>query len=113
MMLKKPKKKGGGAKKKAKKMLVREQEEEEAEEADDAHDHDDVEVGLLLLSHCSASLMLPQSRGELKKTKLPEPEPELAIDPDDPNLTAPLPRYNAMLAVLRNTLYMYCPLHLP
>lgn len=28
------------------------------------------------------------------------------IDPDDPNLTVPLPRYNAMLAVLRNTLYM-------
>ena len=29
------------------------------------------------------------------------------VDSDDPNLTAPLPRYNAMLAVLRNTLYMY------
>lgn len=27
-------------------------------------------------------------------------------DPDDPNLTRPIPRYNAMLAVLRNTLYM-------
>lgn len=31
----------------------------------------------------------------------------MAIDLDDPNLTVPLPRYNAMLAVLRNTLYMY------
>lgn len=29
------------------------------------------------------------------------------VDPDDPALTAPRPRYNAMLAVLRNTLYMY------
>jgi hypothetical protein len=29
------------------------------------------------------------------------------IDPDDPHLTIPLPRYNAMLVVLRNTLYMY------
>jgi hypothetical protein len=29
------------------------------------------------------------------------------IDPNDPELTVPLPRYNAMLAVLRNTLYMY------
>ncbi|THH30605.1 hypothetical protein EUX98_g3576 [Antrodiella citrinella] len=28
-------------------------------------------------------------------------------DPDDPNLTIPIPRYNAMLAVLRNTLYIY------
>ncbi|KAJ7452441.1 galactose oxidase [Mycena galericulata] len=29
------------------------------------------------------------------------------VDPDDPLLTTPLPRYNAMLAVLRNTLYIY------
>lgn len=28
-------------------------------------------------------------------------------DPDDPNLSTPLPRYNAMLAILRNTLYIY------
>jgi hypothetical protein len=28
-------------------------------------------------------------------------------DPDDPLLTTPMPRYNAMLAVLRNTLYMH------
>jgi hypothetical protein len=28
------------------------------------------------------------------------------VDPSDPNLTIPLVRYNAMLAVLRNTLYM-------
>ncbi len=26
--------------------------------------------------------------------------------PDDPNSTVPIPRYNAMLAVLRSTLYM-------
>jgi hypothetical protein len=32
------------------------------------------------------------------------PNPE--IDRDDPVLTIPLARYNAMLAVLRNTLYM-------
>lgn len=31
------------------------------------------------------------------------------IDSDDPSLTVPLVRYNAMLAVLRNTLYMYVP----
>ncbi|KIP05934.1 hypothetical protein PHLGIDRAFT_517119 [Phlebiopsis gigantea 11061_1 CR5-6] len=29
------------------------------------------------------------------------------LNPDDPNLTVPLPRYNAMSAVLRNTLYIY------
>ena len=35
-----------------------------------------------------------------------EPVPE-ALGADDPLLTIPLPRYNAMLAVLRNTLYMF------
>lgn len=29
------------------------------------------------------------------------------VDLNDPSLTIPLVRYNAMLAVLRNTLYMY------
>ena len=38
---------------------------------------------------------------------VPEPKREDEDDPDDPNLTKPMPRYNAMLAVLRNTLYMY------
>jgi hypothetical protein len=38
---------------------------------------------------------------------VPEPKREDEDDPDDPNLTKPIPRYNAMLAVLRNTLYMY------
>ncbi|KAJ6630788.1 hypothetical protein B0H10DRAFT_1774143 [Mycena sp. CBHHK59/15] len=36
-----------------------------------------------------------------------EPITEIEVDPDDPLLTTPLPRYNAMLAVLRNTLYIY------
>ncbi|KAG6370868.1 galactose oxidase [Boletus reticuloceps] len=35
------------------------------------------------------------------------PKQEDEIDSDDPNLTRPVPRYNAMLAVLRNTLYIY------
>lgn len=35
------------------------------------------------------------------------PELELEQDPDDPLLSTPMPRYNAMLAVLRNTLYMH------
>ncbi|KAJ7594667.1 galactose oxidase [Mycena floridula] len=34
-------------------------------------------------------------------------KPDNELDPDDPNLTIPLPRYNTMLAVLRNTLYLY------
>jgi hypothetical protein len=31
---------------------------------------------------------------------------DVDVDPSDPNLSIPLVRYNAMLAVLRNTLYM-------
>ncbi len=34
-------------------------------------------------------------------------EPETERDPDDPLLSIPMPRYNAMLAVLRNALYMH------
>jgi hypothetical protein len=34
-------------------------------------------------------------------------EPEMELDPDDPLLSTPMPRYNAMLAVLRSTLYMH------
>jgi len=34
-------------------------------------------------------------------------EPETERDPDDPLLSTPMPRYNAMLAVLRSTLYIY------
>jgi hypothetical protein len=32
-----------------------------------------------------------------------------SVDPDDPSLSMPMARYNAMLAVVRNTLYM-CPI---
>lgn len=34
-------------------------------------------------------------------------EPETERDSDDPLLSTPMPRYNAMLAVLRSTLYMH------
>lgn len=36
-------------------------------------------------------------------------EPETERDPDDALLSTPMPRYNAMLAVLRSTLYMHVP----
>jgi hypothetical protein len=39
-------------------------------------------------------------------------EPEAGPDPDDPLPSTPIPRYNAMLAVLRNTLYMHVFMHL-
>jgi len=42
------------------------------------------------------------TKNTMKLTQMMESD----MDPDDPNLTLPLVRYNAMLAVLRNTLYM-------
>lgn len=50
--------------------------------------------------------MEPQSPRK-EKLKAEALVPDSEIDPDDPNLTVPLPRYNAMLAVLRNALYMF------
>jgi len=44
------------------------------------------------------------SDGEEMATSIVPHDPE--VDPDDPKHTIPLARYNAMLAVLRNTLYM-------
>ncbi len=64
-------------------------------------------------------LKAPKKRGGKRKKVAPRdddddeaeraavPEPELEPDPEDPLLSTPMPRYNAMLAVLRNTLYMY------
>ncbi|KAG1733150.1 galactose oxidase [Suillus lakei] len=42
---------------------------------------------------------------KIQEAKHTEQEPD--VDPDDPILTAPISRYNAMLGVLRNTLYIY------
>ncbi|KAK0213836.1 galactose oxidase [Armillaria fumosa] len=68
----------------------------------------------------SMTLKRPKKAGGAKKRKPMKKEDEddedseteappqdTEVDPDDPNQTIPLPRYNAMLAVLRNTLYLY------
>ncbi|KAF9464136.1 hypothetical protein BDZ94DRAFT_1216912 [Collybia nuda] len=47
--------------------------------------------------------LFPKNEAPKMGASMQNPE----VDPDDPNLTAPLPRYNAMLSVLRNTLYIY------
>ena len=54
------------------------------------------------------------ARPSLKVNKILVPPSDMhsehdAIDPDDPVRSTPQPRYNTMLAVLRNTLYMYAP----
>ncbi len=65
-------------------------------------------------------LKTPKKKGGKRKKEVPREdddendnaekaaivEPEIEPDPEDPLLSTPMPRYNAMLAVLRNTLYM-------
>ncbi|PIL23074.1 hypothetical protein GSI_14382 [Ganoderma sinense ZZ0214-1] len=104
MMLKRPKKKGGAQKKKVAQQPQRgpdpDEEEEELDEGeyeDDGGDEDKEDEKPAKL----------QKAGPPHKPAPPAPPPEDEIDPDDPMLTVPLPRYNAMLAVLRNTLYIY------
>jgi hypothetical protein len=67
----------------------------------------------------SMMLKAPKKKGGKRKKEAPReddedeaesaavPESELEPDPEDPLLSTPMPRYNAMLAVLRNTLYIY------
>ncbi|KAF7304868.1 SET domain-containing protein [Mycena kentingensis (nom. inval.)] len=60
----------------------------------------------------SLTLKRPKGKGKKKKAVVKDEDEEASeheeeIDPDDPILTTPLPRFNAMLAVLRNTLYIY------
>ncbi|KAF8817011.1 hypothetical protein BYT27DRAFT_7325774 [Phlegmacium glaucopus] len=91
MTLKKPKAKGGakskGAKKKQKDKDVKWKEQNSGGEEDDEAE-DEVPP--------------PAAAPETPKTATLD-----GPDPTDPLLTTPLPRYNAMLAVLPNTLYIY------
>ena len=100
LLLKRPKKKGGQQKKKVVRTQRRGPESDEDDEeafGDSEGSEDEGEVDDKKLGKFAKSM---------KKLDLDDP-PQDEVDPDDPMLTVPLPRYNAMLAVLRNTLYMY------
>lgn len=49
--------------------------------------------------------------GDVTRAKVdsPPPDPDDDDDPDDPLKSTPLTRYNAMLAIVKNTLYMCVP----
>ncbi|KAH8824574.1 galactose oxidase [Flagelloscypha sp. PMI_526] len=109
MSLKKPKKKGAGGKKQPqqnKQKVMLEKTKWDGQPDDDDDEGSDIE--------------------DISQEPEPEPEPvkkqpillvDLAkqtgennnedIEPDDPSLSVPSPRYNAMLAVLKNTLYIF------
>ncbi|KIK70141.1 hypothetical protein GYMLUDRAFT_34611 [Collybiopsis luxurians FD-317 M1] len=87
LALRKPKKKGGGAKKKA---------AAQSAQKDNASDSDSDGT-----SNTPVVKATPRAPSSVTTKRA------IGDDPDDPLLTTPLPRYNAMLAVLRNTLYIY------
>jgi hypothetical protein len=89
--LRKPKKKGGKKKSKPPVAQVQDRMDDEDEE-DRAYESGDE----------------AQFKDDKSANRVPEPTPEAEQDddPDDPEKSVPLPRYNAMLAVQRNTLYM-------
>ncbi|KAI0628646.1 galactose oxidase [Trametes polyzona] len=100
MNLKRPKKKGGAQKKKAPVQPTRpdpEDEDEQDSEGSSANEDEDEKN----MKPTKSSKAPPKAAASTNS--LPEDE----VDPDDPALTVPMPRYNAMLAVLRNTLYIY------
>ncbi|KAG7097966.1 hypothetical protein E1B28_005276 [Marasmius oreades] len=128
LMLKRPKKKGGGGGGKKRKQQAhtaaeqRKKEEEEETQAqaqaatnleegeENDHDHDNDDEDDDDSSRRPAQPFAPQNVKTRIKSTTPIPTAgvkEEEVDPEDPNLTIPLPRYNAMLAVLRNTLYIY------
>ncbi|TFK53261.1 galactose oxidase [Heliocybe sulcata] len=84
LTLKRPKKPGGKRKKGVKRVQVEEDKDNSYEDAEDV-------------------FKSTSGKGGSAPTSLAADEDD---DPDDPNKTVPLTRYNAMLAVLRNTLYM-------
>jgi hypothetical protein len=101
MMLKKSKQKSGASHKKNSiaPTIVN---DDRPEEDDDAHT-DEVNLSCIC-SGFHTHLEMKESSTTKNPTRPTQRVNE--ADPDDPNLTTPMPRYNAMLAVLRNTLYM-------
>jgi hypothetical protein len=127
LTLRKPKEKGG-AKKTAKKSQSRKDNSKEKEDRDDEggtdseaeEDNNQVSMGGRIYSaeyHCYFRAFharyevpplrtLPEKLTAMTKVTSEGFNKEGSVDSNDPFITIPMPRYNAMLAVLRNTLYM-------
>ncbi|KAF8901515.1 hypothetical protein CPB84DRAFT_1777507 [Gymnopilus junonius] len=101
MTLKKPKVKGG-QKKGPKKKQQQHKEKERYEEDEQGSDDDEGETE----NNGKYAIENDTSR-KPKASSTPTAPIDDTVDLDDPLLSTPLPRYNTMLAVLRNTLYIY------
>ncbi|ETW77675.1 hypothetical protein HETIRDRAFT_163661 [Heterobasidion irregulare TC 32-1] len=99
MMLKRPKKPGGAAKRKK---IVPDRIKESFDEKEEQNEQNDSE-GDSKPPAVRPSLKANETLVHLSDMHLGHD----VIDPDDPVRSTPQPRYNTMLAVLRNTLYIY------
>lgn len=110
MLLKKPKQEKG-KKKAVHNVPVPQKVERESIEFEDCDDEDEVR-NLVRSASCVLNgifLKIQERDPPPKKTRSVEAPVPLEADPSDTIFTTPMPRYNAMLAVLRNTLYMWAP----
>ncbi|KZT70021.1 galactose oxidase [Daedalea quercina L-15889] len=99
MMLKRPKKQGGAARKQkpmAASSRVQGDIEEDEIGSDTEYGGGDESSKEKTIANKKLSALKATGKPTIDDT-----------DPDDPELTRPMPRYNAMLSVLRNTLYIY------
>ena len=108
MTLKRPKKKGSGAAKKRKGPVSTPTSPHTDGEDEEANS--DVEDSTRAnFEHFSNSTLTADAFKDVKSRPdqgQKQSIPDSNVDLEDPNISIPLPRYNAMLAVLRNTLYM-------
>lgn len=98
--LKRPKKKFGGGRRKKKPVQPQQRRNGNDSESDDEHNNSDNE-------HEGEEADLTASTEKLHISPAPAVEDEEEDDPDDPLKSIPLERYNVMLAVQRNILYVY------
>ncbi|EKM57740.1 uncharacterized protein PHACADRAFT_116020 [Phanerochaete carnosa HHB-10118-sp] len=110
--LKRPKQKGGAKKKMAPAAtaapkLSTSVSEKEKTGSDDEKDSDEYHSDEEDKPWLKAKQQRESRPPSLTSTAVTETPVNDEVGPEDPNLTIPLPRYNAMLAVLRNNLFIY------
>ena len=107
MALKKPKVKGIKSKGSKKKQKDKDAKWKEQNSGGEEEDEGEDEVCSFVIKHFPNCFLSLNSQVQLPNTADTSKAVTLdGSDPTDPLHTTPLPRYNAMLAVLRNTLYM-------
>lgn len=110
--LKRPKKKGGGGRRKKKPTLAQHPQQQQQQRGDRDDSDDDEDCNSDDGRDDAGNNDLTDSTEKLTIQPAPAPAPapvreDEEEDPDDPLNTVPLERYNVMLAVQRNILYVY------